>query len=77
MTGNTSMFAFTGYSTGCLNFFLAKTFNPGKVDTAKSSFKIKLFKALAITNTSPSLSQKTKYAKVQLDIFCSCMTEQH
>ena len=46
-----------------------------KVDIAKSSFnrsfKIKLFKALAITNTSPSLLQKTKYAEVQLDIFCS------
>ena len=46
-----------------------------KVDIAKSSFnrscKIKLFKALAITNTSPFLLQKTKYAEVQLDIFCS------
>ena len=46
-----------------------------KVDIAKSSFnrsfKIKLFKALEITNTSPSLLQKTKYAEVQLDIFCS------
>ena len=27
MTGNTCMSAFIGYSTRCLNFFLAKTFN--------------------------------------------------
>ena len=74
---------FIGKSTGRLDIFLVKTFNiilnnklmSRKVDIAKSSFiksfKINLFKALAITNTSPALLQKTKYTEVQLDIFCS------